>query len=316
MKSPQRLQLQLLGAIVATLLTTLTASAQAREESGFWTSIDGVRVLTEVIPVRGADPNELADLLGAFFGEENDDPQDPFDAFVIDSTRALLVRCNPDKMKEVRIALKKLDIPAITPRETTTAIVKCSNRRADELAESAKVQLTKMGKIAVDNARNTIVVRDTAQRVDAIRDLVTALDRPTAKMTVEFHILGPDGAPLENGGLGASLQRELDELGLKGYGIVSHTMVRTIEGDEFYITEDNAYRELSIQGKVKVNENSRDADLEFSLNIEQKQAENRSRVQLRTSLRAPLGDRSIVGIAPTGEDGSRPLVLVARSQSQ
>lgn len=305
-----------LMALVLTMTGLLGSAANAQDSAeappggGFWTSISGNLVLTEVVPIRGGHPEEIAELLHHLFSSDVDD--DRFDVSVIDSTRSLVIRCTPDKMKNVRAALERIDQPAIKGTLTETAIIECKHRRAQELAEGAAVQLSNLGKLAIDDARNTLVVRDRASNVEAVRDLVAALDQPTAKMIVEFHVLGHEGAA---GGFGADLQAQIDELGLTGYGIVSHTMVRTTEGEKFAISESNNYRELSIRGKVKSNDRDNEASLEFSLDIEQRDEDESSKVRLQTTLRVPLGDRSIVGIAPTGEDGSLPLVLVVRVRS-
>ncbi|QOC21855.1 type IV pilus secretin PilQ [Wenzhouxiangella sp. AB-CW3] len=83
-----------------------------------------------------------------------------------------------------------------------TAMIPVSYANADELADLIRAAsavdtdqridaglLSERGSVTIDERTNTLLVNDTAERIDEIRDLVSELDRPVRQVLIESRIV-------------------------------------------------------------------------------------------------------------------------------
>jgi len=104
--------------------------------------------------------------------------------------RGNLIRVAPltvlEKERELAIARRKQQIE-LAPIETR--LVSVSYADAATLAGRVGEMLTERGKVSVDERTNTLVVRDVAEALDDVEDLVRNLDSQTPQVLIEARIV-------------------------------------------------------------------------------------------------------------------------------
>lgn len=104
--------------------------------------------------------------------------------------RGNLIRVAPltvlEKERELAIARRKQQIE-LSPIETR--LVSVSYADADDLASRVREMLTERGKVSVDERTNMLVVRDVAETLDDVEDLVRNLDSQTPQVLIEARIV-------------------------------------------------------------------------------------------------------------------------------
>ncbi len=83
--------------------------------------------------------------------------------------------------------------PATTAEPATAALIPLIHANASEIAEllgpGGSAILSGSGRISVDARTNTVVVHDTADRIEAARALIAELDRPVPQILIEARIV-------------------------------------------------------------------------------------------------------------------------------
>lgn len=280
------------GCLIASLLPA-TVGAQS----------ENPKASLEIVVVRHANADELAKMLMRAFPSHFHAMADPR------TQRLILQATSSSVMESARKLIAELDIPVPGASGTSTVVLQLRHRKAADLLDVVRVRLSPTGRVATEHARNALVVRDLESNVESVRKLVENLDVAPGRAAIELLVLGPNGSALE-GAQAQHLGVELERLGLAGYGVVSRLMVLAVEGEQFAVEEGNTFRKLSILGKLDIQDVSSSALLNLGVDLEKQSQNGVSTVQFQSTLNIPLGDQAIVGLAPTGEDGAKPLVLV------
>ncbi len=230
-------------------------------------------------------------------------------------------RGNLERLAEM---VEQLDVP-VENRQTRgsgdsirTEILTVAHRPARELHEVAEMHLSNYGRIVVDTTRNALVLRDRAETIDKIRALVRELDVETGSLVMHFFVLSSGGESLDGIPDAARVKTELERLGLRDYGISGRAAVRCLETSQFETKSSFTSGEIFIGGRARLVSDRRavevtlNADIRLITNPGDGKPVQQSTSKLASTLKAPLDHLMVVGLTPSGEASSRPLVMVMR----
>ena len=282
-------------AILAVALCCATTTAQQDSKQADETA--ALQLSTEVLALKFASAPETVDVLTRL-GMQLRIAADPrTNSLVLTGPKNELIRAsklilNLDQQQPVRQARTKYE----------TAIIPLRHRDVRSIATSAELVLAHRGSMALDHARNTLVLRSTAAGVQAVRSLVTAVDVPQRSLFGSFFLLGPSDKPLPEASQYTKIRGQLQRLGLNNYGIIARTAVRTIDGAKF-----SAIASIKGEGSVSIKGETAgptgQADVQMTLEV------IRGNDVIGTTVKAPLGDLVIIGFTPSAGE---PVVLAMR----
>lgn len=260
----------------------------------------------EVIAVKFAHAARIAQVLQHTFEDEH------LHVVVDDRSNRVILQAEPHLIRSAKSLIASLDLERKeAPRDTEeTVIIQAQHRSARDLAKT--IQPLIGGSLVVDSTRNVLLIQASAGEIEAVRKLLAVLDKSPAMLTFEFYVLGPGGASIESTPGNGHVSEELQRLGLKNYGILSRTLVRTLERAQFSVRESDTNRTMEMDGNAHLEEDGRRVSLSLQLELQRRTNDGNSQVRLETNLRLPLQDRVVVGMASAGGDDGQPLVLVSR----
>jgi len=245
-------------------------------------------------------------------------------------TSRLVVRGDAETIASIEKVIEELDVPSMeADTGLETVILAPKNRPVETLYDAVKMQLSALGRVVLDKARNALVLRDTAEAVDKVRSVVNELDVAPASLFLRFLVLGPEGTDVEGDPDARKIVAELAATGLEGYGIMSRAAVRVIEGERFTTGGFFAWGNLEIEGAVRMLAETQGAEIDLRARMTTLvrqaseveptgapgQFQGPRRAEFGSTVRAPLEHLIVVGLAPAGEDGSRPIVLAIRASA-
>ncbi len=242
-----------------------------------------------------------------------------------DRTGNLLVVASDRLHQQIADLIAMFDLPAAQPAEGEQKEVTRVFTLKHRSIESILVALSELQPILVSaiKATNSLIARGTPEELADLESVIGTLDIESAGIELECWILahGGDHRIIDDPTL-APLERELAKTGLDGYAIFSHMTVRGISGEKFRTSQtfdERRVRNTMLSGKVHLSsgENARLAfDLKATLGLEESDPDDRSppvgTFSLSTELKTQIGKLVVVGLAPTGNEASKPLVLVLR----
>jgi len=300
----------------ALLLVAIPAAAQAPDER------PALRYEFRTYAIQHAEAEDVAGLLSRLLQGLD------FRAVADARVNQLIVATSSGGHEQVGDMVQRLDVPVTRVSTPTyeTRILTPRHRPADAFLKSLEMQLSQVGKLALDGRRNAIVVRDSTDRVEELERLLNDLDVAPQSLSLQFLVLGPGGNPIGKVLDASRVVEELRSLGLDGYGIVGRAAVRTVEHSSFEAAGQFAKGMISINGRVRLQTPNRVAEVSLEASIaiesgrsqegERTQGFRRSEAQIETTLNVPVGHLMVVGLAPAGGEASEPLVLVVRAAAE
>lgn len=218
----------------------------------------------------------------------------------------------------------ELDVPVAKPEGSSrsdsirTEILTVNHRPAGEFHDIVQMHLSDYGHLVVDAARNALVIRERPATIDKVRSLVHELDVESDGLVLHFFVLASGGEKLDSIPDAARVKVELERLGLRDYGIAGRAAVRCLETSPFETKSSFRSGEIFIGGRARLVSGRRAVEVQLNSDIrlltqeEGKPAVQRSTAKLSSTLKAPLDHLVLVGLTPSGEASSRPLVMVMR----
>ncbi len=238
---------------------------------------------------------------------------------VADSTTGrLVVRARQDEIELISEMVRQLDVKPINSPYSAleTEVLAPVHRDAGSISQPIGLVLGSRGKMAVDEARNVIVIRDSEDGIERARSILRELDLPRGSLTLQFLVLGSDGSQTAVP-QSEKVLKELSDLGLKEYGILGRASVRTVEGQQFESQGFFKRGNLRLTGSVRMTAGS---SVEIAINAEMvlsnpSDQQQSGRATLRTTVNMPIGHLVVVGLAPAGGGATEPLVLAMTVRS-
>lgn len=99
-----------------------------------------------------------------------------------------------------------------------TGVIPVKHGTAKDLVKSVKSVISQRGTIDADERTNSLVIRDTPEHIEKVKQLVEALDKETAQIKIEARLLEIESATLE-------------ELGID-WSVTSRRSAQLVEGDQ------------------------------------------------------------------------------------
>lgn len=265
-----------------------------------------------------ADPNQTANLLLELFAG-----QEPKVRITCDSrTNTIIVFATESVHRHIQSLLETLDRKVTSDLGSEeTRIIRVEHHPIDSLAQVAELHHIEF---ALARATNSFIARGRAAELDRFAATLAALDIDTPAVELEGWILEHDrGEPIEKVPDLAPLSAELARSGLVGYGMSSRWSVRSLAGEMFRSHQEFQGRrldKLTVEGQVRLADAGRTAQISLGVEVRVRFSEaavdiaedQRGSFQVETTLETQPGKLVVVGLAPTGDDQSKPLVLVVR----
>ncbi len=259
---------------------------------------DELRIITS----KHADPHEL-------FGQVRNLVGTSTVRVTIDQrTGRLILFGPPEEIADWERFVAALDVRVedqLSRRETV--ILPVRHRRASSIAEALQTQVSDHGRMVVDGQRNLIVVRDDAEHVQAAKRLLESLDVAPSSCMLDLQTLAPGGRAVAE----QKIRHELERMHLADYGISMTAGVRTIEGEQFEVKGSHNAGTLSVQGELRMlGDSSGQAEITLQVMVN----EGDRLAGIGTTLRVPLDEYIIIGLAPRGvSDADTPLILLLKA---
>ena len=149
-------------------------------------------------------------------------------------------------------------------------------------------------------------------------EVIAELDVDSGSLRIECWLLGHgQGDAIGDHHELSRIGGELSRMGLDGYGVFSHAAVTTLDGHEFNLSQVFSNRKLlmlEIQGNARISAATEQAILGLSaaLKLSLDGTHGETSINLSTTVKSRVGDLVLLGLAPTGNDDSRPIVMVVR----
>jgi len=269
-------------------------------------------------PLAHADPMELVGVLSALF-----DGMEPAVRISGDRrTNTVVVFAADSVHRHVQDLIGTLDREVESEQGSEeTRIIRVQHHPIDSLTQVAGLHRLE---VALARETNSFIVRGRTAELDRFAATLAALDVDTPAIELEGWILESGrGDPLEEHAELAPLAAELARTGLTGYGASSRWSVRSLAGEEFRSSQDFKGRRLdrlTVEGRVRLVDEGRNAQISLQMEVrvalEDATAERpepgRGSFEVETTLETQPGKLVVIGLAPTGGEGSKPLVLVVR----
>ncbi len=302
----------LLGLIAAPLFAmSLTLSAPATVASAQTQSSD--ELITKVFSLKHASAAGVMGVIGNLMVGS------PGTLAVDDRTNSILVRSTHSHCENISKLITQLDRPAENGKAgTETRVIAVRFRSASALERVVKMHLGREGQFAINQRTNSIVINDNPRNIDKIIEVITRLDVDPRALRLECWLLGSgQGTPTADHPAVAPIGVELKQMGLTNYGVFSHAAVRALEGHEFKLEQnfsDRQLRMLALSGDIRLSQDTGQAIVNLSaglrMDLDGENAE--TSINLTTTVKSRVGDLVLLGLAPTGNDDSKPIVLVVR----
>lgn len=216
-------------------------------------------------------------------------------------------------------------------------------RNASDLLFVAQSQITSSGHLAVNEALNTIVIRDQSETVDKIEQLFAGLDLQAEPVKLEWWVLGhdPDGTTESIASSLPPVAKALEQMRLVNYAIISRAAVQTLENSPFKVRQEHAgtatpgqptLTALGITGNVRLLDGGQTAMVTLDCHLEIATIEpdldsggrtagparrsgpgaSSSNFSIDSTLKIRRNTHVVVGLSPAASSKDKPLVLVLR----
>lgn len=274
--------------------------------------------------LENADPSEISALFSRVFASGST-PAGPDVRVSSDERTNTVVVFGPESVHgHVAVLLETLDRKIETGSDRAeTRIIPLRHNPIDTLREVVTLHQVS---VAMNRATNSYIVRGTTSEIDRLEQSLTELDVPRTAVEVDCWILeqGRGSAVAEDPDLSA-IEATLRKAGLEGYGVLSRTRVAGIAGEPFesgQSFQNRRLRSISLDGTVRLVDDGRIAQMDFGLTLQMNledadqtfpgPSQASGTVQVQTELRTEPGKLIVAGLAPTGDENSKPLVVVLR----
>ena len=236
-------------------------------------------------------------------------------------TNRLFVVTNDPTHKQISELISMFDVPAPQHPDdiSMSRVIQLKNRTIESILPT--LETMPGGIVSAISATNSLIAYAPPAELDALEALVRTLDVEAESIELECWILSADSkSKIADDRTLAPLERELAKTGLTGYGTLSHMTVRGLSGEKFRSRQefrDRRVRETNLSGKVHLS-NESGARLSFDLRVllESTDTEGAATIEgsfsISTELKTEIGKLVVVGLAPTGDEKTKPLVLVMR----
>ena len=238
-------------------------------------------------------------------------------------TQQLLVQASDRVHGQIEQLIEAIDLRATADsspsNEFQTRVIRLQHRSVRSVLPT--FEMHNVGISAIE-ATNSLVVRGTKTELDEFERVLQMIDIELPAMQLECWILeaGATQKIASHPELSA-LENELAKTGLRDYGVLSHTLIRGTSGERFTSEQDFIRRriaELGLAGTVHLTNNGGvrlQLLVEMSLTLDTGTDENppgQGSYSLSTELKTQTDRLVVVGLAPTGGETQKPLVLVLR----
>jgi len=265
-----------------------------------------------------ADPRETAGVLLALF-----QGQEPAVRITCDDrTNTIIVFATEPVHRHIQSLLETLDRKvAVEQGNEETRIIRVQHHPIDSFTQVAELHHIEF---ALARATNSFIARGRTAELDRFAATLAALDIDTPAIELEGWILEFErGEPIEKVPDLAPLAAELARSGLVCYCMSSHWSVRSLAGERFRSHQEFQGRrldKLTIEGQVRLVDEGRNAQIALGVEVRvlfaaaavETAVDQRGSFQVETTLETQPGKLVVVGLAPTGDEQSKPLVLVVR----
>jgi hypothetical protein len=304
--------------LIAALALTLPVAAQ--EDSKPRPRREAMRVVA--YPFENANPDEARMLLSTLFQAQGRVSAQDVRISSDRRTQTVIVFAPDSIHQHIEGLLSTIDrrVEGATGAEETR-IITLQHLNVGSLY--AVVQLHPLQSTMI-SATNSFIVRGEKAELDRLSETLAALDIDTPAIELEGWVLEHGkGSMIASHPELAPLAQEMTRAGLDGYGVFSHWSVRSLAGENFMSNQQFVQRRmrgLSVEGSVRLVDGGKNAQIELSLSVsmalddtddESKQTSSGS-FNLDTLLKTQPGKLVVVGLAPTGDENSKPLALVLR----
>jgi len=234
-----------------------------------------------------------------------------------DRSNSIVVQAPQGVHAAISRLLAAIDVPA-DDTDVQSEVIPLRYVAARDVEKVVSLQLSREGRAAFNQHPNSVFVNDHRANLDRVRSVLARLDVPRPTLRIRCWILAHDsGAPVRGHETVGVLDGELSKLGLTDYGVISEAAVSTVESTDFTLQQSfqaRALRQLGLSGDLRLLDEGRVAslDLNVSLQLQYEHEDDRGIINLQSTLTAPLGHFVVAGLAPTGHEGSKPVVLVIR----
>lgn len=261
-------------------------------------------------------------------------------SIVADSrTNSILATGSETFQQMVQSVITQIDVAvAQGSAKDRTLVYTPRYRSANDLLFVAQSQVTPSGHLAVNEALNTIVVRDQSATVDKIEQLFAGLDLQAEPVKLEWWVLGhdPTGSAESISSSLPSVATALGQMRLENYAIISRAAVQSLENSPFKVRQEHAgsaaqdqptLTSLGINGNVRLLDGGQTAMVTLDCDL-QIATTGPEVVHAPGSMRRPGGSSSsfsidstlkirrnthvVVGLSPAASSKEKPLVLVLR----
>ena len=224
---------------------------------------------------------------------------------------------------EIRTLLEHIDVRVSNPNPDTdelqTRVFRLKHRSVRSVIAIFNMHDTTISAI---EATNSIVARGTPKELGEVERVIQTIDIELPSMQLECWILESGAAQkvAAHPEL-APIQRELEKTGLRDYGVLSHTLIRGASGEQFSSEQDFIRRRIAQLGLGGTVHLTGDGNARLQLSIEmslaldngtEEEPPGAGSYSLTTELKSQTNRLVVVGLAPTGGETQKPLVLVLR----
>ena len=317
---------RLLPLLLVTASLTTIGSLDAQEaRRGGETPDEGARVV--VYTLKNSHPDEVASVLVSLFSSNlaaTTSGRTPIQTRITrdERTGSVIVLAGESVHRHIRELVDQLDrkVEGDAPRQETR-IIRPKHISIDQLTHVMNMHRLST---ALDRATNAVIVRGESREIEELEQTIAALDIESATLQLECWLLEHDkGRPVDQDSDLSALATELARNGLEKYGIFSHTSVRSLAGRQFSSQQsfqNRRLRHLSLKGELRLADGGRtvqieiglQTQLELSSGAESGPTDASGSFSLETVLETQPGKLVVIGLAPTGDETTRPLVLVLR----
>jgi hypothetical protein len=309
-----------IAAIAALALSFPAAPAAAQEAAKPLPRVESVRACPYTLA--HSDPSEISGLLLALF-----DGQEPAVKITGDRrTNTMVVFATESVHRHIQELLGTLDREVGGEQGSEeTRIIRVQHQSIESLAPVAELHRIQY---ALARATNSFIARGRSTDLDRFAATIAELDVDTPAIELEGWILEAGrGEPVEKHAELAPLAAELARSGLGGYGASSRWSIRSLAGEEFRTSQEFQGRRLDrlvVEGRVRLVDEGRNAQVSLEIEVrttledpsdlatEEESAPPRGVFEVETTLETQPGKLVVIGLAPTGDEKSKPLVLVVR----
>ena len=299
-------------AIVAVALSVCVTMAHAQEEQD--------EDVTKVVTIAHADARTIAEAVGNI---------DPWIEVTAAGPHLLLIRGPKSEVERVvRDVVEPMEEPQ-TGRASGSqpAFIPLPRTPSRDFSSMALAMLDpeRRSSIAIDNANRLLAVRGTEAEVEAIRQLVSQLNRPKKSIGIHcFFLSGRLGSGGSNGGKKLPDDLEpvaaiLDKSGLGGASLLAPVIVMTNDGERFStqsaleVTDDSGDIEnlsFRITGRASLDAGSA-VQLEVKGIVVGTDAKD-TRYQIETTVSTKIGSYVVLAAAPSTTLVGDYIALVVR----